>query len=109
MLKRVLFLFPTPSLDHFCNSVAPQVPNASRFVSITALLHIVSLQERLDVQIICRDDNLEQPLLIHNHEVLVPFINLYWQHSSIPDVLLACRIGAVMLAIGDYLHGAIQH
>ena len=63
-------------------------------------------QQWLDIQIVRREDNLEQHLLVHRDELLVPFADISCPFAGLFSARVVCRrerVGAVMFAVLEYL------
>ena len=96
------------TLDHVRDGLATNI-TAYRlsFASPNPNTTIFDSQERLDVEVVGREDDLEEHLLVHGDELLVPLADV---SSALARIIVICRVSGgqwlapVVLAVLEDLY-----
>lgn len=106
-VERLTDLFGGFALDHVRNSLASNVEERLDVEVVGSLSAAVSRRLLLPQSLEAHKDDLEQHLLVHLHELLVPLINICGLLSRVGVVIVGrCRVSAM---VGAPLNDLVEH
>ena len=102
------------ALDHVRDSLAANITTHRVTLGFYAHSEVIqNLQEGLNVQIVCSEDNFKEHLLINRDEFLIPFVNVGGALAGIILVLFCISSGewlaAMVFAVFENLDTQLDH